>query len=155
MTTGETFATQLETARARGESLEGLLQLVLKHFDAQTGTIHRLNPETGRLNLAAQIGIPEALLARIGDIPMGKGIAGAAARDQKAVNICNLQSDQSGVARPDAKMTLMEGALAVPMLVDGRMQGTLGVGKKTAHQWSEAETRELEQIAATLGKAGF
>lgn len=154
MTAAESFAQQIDAAVLAGEPPLDLLRRVLERFDAQTATIHRLDPADGRLKLVAQIGIPEALLARIGDIPMGKGIAGAAASDQKAVNICNLQTDDSGVARPDAKLTLMEGALAVPMLVEGRMCGTLGVGKKSAHAWSEAETRELEQIAAKLGRAG-
>ena len=151
MNAHESFSQQLDAAVASGETQAALLRRVLERFDAQTGTIHRLDSATGRLKLVAQIGIPEALLARIGDIPLGKGIAGAAALDRKAVNICNLQSDASGVARPDAKLTLMEGALAVPMLVDGQMRGTLGVGKKSAHQWSDSETRELEEIAAKLG----
>src|SRR5437870_12503733 len=99
MTTYTTFNAQLDAAIANGETVEALLRRIVDHFDAQTGTIHRLDPGTGRLKLAAQIGIPEALLARIGDIPVGTGIAGAAARDRKAVNICNLQSDCSGVAR--------------------------------------------------------
>jgi signal transduction protein with GAF and PtsI domain len=151
MKTEESFATELDAAIAHGETPESLLKKIMEHFDAQTGTVHRLDKSDGRLKLVAQIGIPEFLLSRIGDIPIGKGIAGAAARDQKAVNMCNLQTDTSGIARPDAKMTLMEGALAVPMLVDGQLRGTLGIGKKSAHEWSEAETRELEQIAAKLG----
>jgi L-methionine (R)-S-oxide reductase len=151
MTTSESFATELDAAIARGETPDALLKKITERFDAQSGTIHRLEKSDGRLKLVAQIGIPEFLLARIGDIPVGKGIAGAAARDLKAVDMCNLQTDTSGIARPDAKMTLMEGALAVPMLVGGELRGTLGVGKKTAHEWSEAETRELEQIAAKLG----
>src|SRR5438093_4269895 len=117
MATNDTFAAQIDAAIARGETPEALLRRIMEHFDAQTGTIHRLEKSDGRLKLVAQIGIPEVLLARIGDIPIGKGIAGAAARDQKAVNMCNLQTDTSGVARPDAKLTLMEGALAVPMMV--------------------------------------
>jgi hypothetical protein len=40
--------------------------------------------------------------------------------------MCNLQIDDSGVARPAAKETKVEGSIAVPMLLEGKLYGTLG-----------------------------
>ena len=48
-----------------------------------------------------------------------------AERNREPVSLCNLQTDTSGQARPAAKMTGMEGSLAVPMLVAGELRGVI------------------------------
>jgi signal transduction protein with GAF and PtsI domain len=97
------------------------------------------------------VNIPAPLLPVIDTVPIGKGIAGLAAERCAPVSLCNLQTDTSGQARPDAKTTGMEGTLAVPMLVDGELCGVLGIAKAEAHDWSDAEKAELMEIASRLG----
>lgn len=46
-------------------------------------------------------------------------MAGIAAERHQLVQLCNLQKDISGVARPATKETKVEGSIAVPMLLDG------------------------------------
>lgn len=74
---------------------------------------------------------------------MGKGIAGAAAERQQPVELCNLQTDTSGVAKPGAKITQVQGSLAVPMMDGTRLCGTLGIGMLLPHDFSEDEKQRL------------
>jgi len=55
------------------------LQQVLADFGCVTGTLHRLDPANGLLKLVACQGIPEVLMPVVRTIPVGKGVAGAAA----------------------------------------------------------------------------
>jgi GAF domain-containing protein len=132
--------------------LAGVLERVLEHFACTNGTIHGHDPATGMLHLLAQRGLPEAFLERIRVIPIGKGMAGLAAERRQPVSVCNLQTDTSGAARPGAKASGMEGSIAVPMLLDSRLCGVLGVAKPIAHEFSPTETDLLMQVGATIGR---
>jgi signal transduction protein with GAF and PtsI domain len=110
-----------------------------------------MDADSGMLKLRAHRGLPEALLARVQLIPIGKGMAGLAAERREPVQVCNLQTDTSGAAKPAAKETGMEGSLAVPMLLDERVRGVLGVAKPVACEFSEAEIVALLQIASVVG----
>ena len=92
------------------------LQQVLADFGCVTGTLHRLDPADGLLKLVACQGIPEMLMPVIQTIPVGKGVAGAAAERKEPVEICNLQTDTRGVAMHYAKKTQVEGSRAVTVL---------------------------------------
>jgi hypothetical protein len=111
--------------------LSQALQLLLKRFDCTTGTVHLLD-ESGILKLAAQRGIPDVVLDKIKAIPVGKGMAGIAAERREPVQLCNLQTDSSGVVRP--------GARAAPMLnANGVLKGTLGVAKPISYDFTPEE----------------
>lgn len=121
------------------------LQEVLHEFSCQTGTIHRSNEEGTHLELVAQIGVPDVLLDKISHIPFGKGIAGAAAERRAPVELCNLQQDLGGVARPDARQTNVSGSLAVPIFSsDGvKVLGVIGIGMMAPHDFSCEEQQAL------------
>ena len=126
------------------------LQQTLAAFDCVTGTLHRLDPADGQLKLVAHLGIPEALMPVIQTIPVGKGIAGAAAERREPVELCNLQTDTSGVAKPGAKQTQVQGSLAVPVLDGDRLCGTLGIGKPVPYEFSAEEKARLIAIAESI-----
>jgi len=94
---------------------------VMASFGCATGTLHRLDPADNLLELVVCRGIPDQLLPIISTIPIGKGIAGAAAERLEPVELCNLQTDTSGVAKPGAKQTNVQGSLAVPALSGGQL----------------------------------
>jgi len=123
--------------------LDVLLAEVIRHFRAETGTIHLA--ENGVLVLKAVHGaFPPPVLDAIRSIPWGKGMAGLAAERRDAVTVCNLQTDTSGDVRPGAKATGMEGAIAVPMFAaDGAVRGTLGIANRTAREWTKSESDAL------------
>jgi L-methionine (R)-S-oxide reductase len=121
------------------------LKEAMEEFGCQTGTLHRAEGEW--LHLVAYAGVPEFLLDKISKIPFGKGIAGAAAETKEPVELCNLQQDLGGVAKEDARKTGVAGSLAVPILdMDGKVLGTLGVGKVVPYDFSDAEKTRLSEI---------
>lgn len=132
---------------------QSALDLILAEFNCPVGTIHQLDEATGLLHLLVRRGIPDAILDRVSRIPVGKGMAGLAAERRECVEVCNLQTDSSGDAKPGAKLTGMEGSIAVPMLIDGRVVGVLGVAKPTAYTFTDGERRELLAVAAEIGRA--
>jgi putative methionine-R-sulfoxide reductase with GAF domain len=124
---------------------EEKLRTAMAEFGCQTGTLHRAEGEW--LHLVAMAGVPDFLLDKISLIPFGKGIAGVAASTREPVELCNLQQDLGGVAKEDARKTGVSGSLAVPILSDdGVVLGTLGVGKVTPYEFSDAEKTRLAEI---------
>ena len=93
------------------------------------------------------------MLQIVKTIPVGKGIAGETVAKNRPVTICNLQTDTSGVARPNAKQTAVGGALCVPVRSGGEIVGTFGIGTVREHEYSAAEINSLQDIANSV--AGF
>ena len=134
-----------------------VLVKVLENFACVTGTVHRTDPSTGLLMLVTQHGIPPhvlpMLLPKIDNIPFGKGIAGCAAQRKEAVQLCNLQEDLGGVAKPDAQKTNVQGALAVPIVgADGKVIGVIGIGKMQPYEFNESEVADLSAVAGLIAK---
>jgi L-methionine (R)-S-oxide reductase len=129
-----------------------LLSDVLSAFDCSTGTIHTLDKDTQLLKLQAQQGIPAFLVPKLAEIPIGKGMAGIAAERRQPVEMCNLQTDASGVARPGAKDTKVEGSIAVPLLLNEDLYGTLGIAKPTPYEFTEAEISNLLKIGEEMSR---
>jgi len=127
-----------------------LLATVVSSFDCTTGTLHFLDQETQLLKVQAHIGVPDFLLPKLATIPIGKGMAGIAAERKKPVEMCNLQTDDSGVARPAAKETKVEGSVAAPLLLDDTLYGVIGIGKRVPYDFTEAETQELMAIGEAI-----
>ena len=134
---------------------QSLLVDILKTFDCSTGTIHFLDSSDNLLKIKACQGIPDFLLPKMSVIPIGKGMAGVAAERRKPVQICNLQTDDSGVVRPSAKDTKMEGSIAVPLMLDGKLYGTLGVAKPVPYDFTDEETNELMKIGEEMSRRIF
>jgi L-methionine (R)-S-oxide reductase len=132
-------------------NLESILRETLQQFRSETGTVHVLDAEKQLLHLEAQVGLPPQILEIVKTIPVGKGIAGQVAAQNKPVSICNLQTDSSGVAKPGAKQTGVGGALCVPIRTGDKLTGTLGIGTARTYEYTADETRELEEIGRRIG----
>ncbi len=133
------------------EDWAAFLRQTLAEFECVTGTLHRLDPADNLLKLVTCERIPEVLMPVIQTIPIGKGVAGAAAQRKEPVELCNLQTDTSGVAKPDAKKTQVQGSLAVPVLGEGdNLRGTLGIGKMVPHDFSDEEKARLMAIGRAI-----
>ncbi len=129
-----------------------LLGFVLEHFSCSTGTLHFLDKNTSLLQLETQIGIPDFLIPKLSTIPIGKGMAGIAAERMKPVEMCNLQTDDSGVARPSAKDTKVEGSLAAPMILSGTLYGTIGIAKPVPYDFTTEEMELLMAIGTAISE---
>ncbi len=128
-----------------------LLKITLEHFDCSTGTLHFLDKDA-LLQLKSQVGIPEFLIPKLSTIPIGKGMAGIAAERRKPVEMCNLQTDDSGVARPSAKDTKVEGSLAAPLMYNEKLYGTIGIAKPIPYDFTEAEMDLLMEIGELISQ---
>src|ERR1700710_1105163 len=95
---------------------QAVLDAAIAEFGGVTGTLHRLDPVTGMLNIVVHRAIPPQIMPMIQIIPVGKGIAGVAAQRREPVELCNLQVDLGGVAKEGARGTNVQGSLAVPCL---------------------------------------
>lgn len=146
----DTVRTQLESQRT--PDWDNLLATILGEFECVTGTIHRLDAGSGLLELVAQRGIPDAIMERVRRIPIGKGMAGLAAERREPVQVCNLQTDDSGKAKPGAKLTQMAGSIAVPILVEGELRGTLGVARPDEYEFTDAQADVLLKIGEMIGR---
>ena len=144
-----------DSLRARIASADELdwnetLSEILRAFDCTTGTLHVWDAGQNVLAVVAHQGIPDFLLPKMSLIPIGKGMAGIAAERRAPVQVCNLQTDDSGVARPSARDTKMEGSLAIPLLHAEHLYGTLGIAKPVPYDFSDAEIKALEQIGEAI-----
>ncbi|MEH2202855.1 MAG: GAF domain-containing protein [Nostoc sp.] len=131
-----------------------LLIEILNAFDCSTGSIHTLDldRDSQLLHVKAYQGIPELLLPKITIISIGKGMAGVAAERKRPVQICNLQTDESGVARPSAKETKVEGSIAVPLMLNGQLHGTLGIAKPIPYEFTAEEEETLMEIGEAISR---
>lgn len=141
-----------ELSHSKEVDWNAVLETCITAFECATGTLHFLEPGTDLLQLKAQKGIPEFLMPKVSTIPIGKGMAGIAAERRKPVEMCNLQTDASGVARPAAKETKMEGSLAAPMIYKGTLYGTLGVAKPVSYNFTKEESEALMAIGERIGQ---
>ena len=128
------------------------LQRVLDHFQCSVGTIHILEQPSQMLVLLVSKGVPDSVLDRVRTVPVGKGMAGLAAERRQPVQVCNLQTDQSGTVKPLARETKVEGAIAVPMLAGECLRGVLGVAKATSYQFDQAEIALLLKIGSLMAQ---
>lgn len=152
----ESFAVVDDAFLARITKLAGnsseVLRLTIDRLSAETGTIHRLGPD-GLLHLEARAGnIPAELLPLIEKIPVGKGIAGLAVERKTPVDLCNLQTDNSGAVRPAARQTGVKGSICVPIMAGERAVGALGIGTGEQRQFREDETQLLLAVGRILGE---
>ncbi|RAJ12388.1 GAF domain-containing protein [Arenibacter echinorum] len=129
-----------------------VLSTVISAFDCTTGTIHFLDEKSGLLKVQAHQGIPPFLIPKLSEIPIGKGMAGIAAERREPVEMCNLQTDDSGVARPAAKETKVEGSIAAPMMLNGKLYGTLGIAKPVPYDFTKEEVSDLLTIGEKISK---
>jgi len=131
-------------------AMEAVLAKLLQTFECVVGTIHTIDPASGLLKLRARRGIPDHILDRVRMIPIGKGMAGIAAERKQPVQMCNLQTDASGIAKPSAKDTKVEGSIAAPMLAGGILKGTVGVAKPVPYEFSDEESDLLLDAGALI-----
>ncbi len=126
------------------------LDATLTTFDCTTGTLHFWDSSQNVMTIQAQRGIPDFLLPKMSLIPIGKGMAGIAAERREPVQVCNLQTDASGVARPSAKDTQVEGSLAAPLIRGGRLYGTIGIAKPVPYEFTQEEIDALMQLGEAI-----
>ena len=147
-TSGLTHTLSQRLAAASNE--DDALAHIVDHFAADSGTIHFIERD-GLLHLAAVTrGMPDAVLATIKTIPVGKGMAGLAVERRAPVDACNIQTDTSGDVRPGALATALSGAIVVPIFSGDVVVGALGVANRSERTFGESEIADLIAAARLL-----
>ena len=132
----ERLGALLQDDGEREDRLQAAIEEIAQEFDARTCTFHKAAAGDQLLELVAQVGLPPHIAQIAGRIPFGKGMAGVCAQRREPVTMCNLQTDDSGVANPAARDTRVEGAVVVPLLAEDRVIATLGIGKGDFYDYS-------------------
>ncbi len=135
------------------DRLQRSIEEVARAFGARTCTLHSADDSSVLLHLRAHLGLPPHIAEITRTIPVGKGMAGLCAERKEPVTVCNLQTDDSGVARPAAKDTHVSGALVVPVLDGDRILATLGVGMADDHDYVAEEVHALELCGRLMADA--
>ena len=146
----ERLGALLQDDGEREDRLQAAIEEIAQEFDARTCTFHKAAAGDQLLELVAQVGLPPHIAQIAGRIPFGKGMAGVCAQRRAPVTMCNLQTDDSGVANPAARDTRVEGAVVVPLLAEDRVIATLGIGKGEEYDYSEEEIHTLQRCATAL-----
>jgi len=140
----------IDEAMAASDPYPRALALVLEHFAADSGTIHTRSGDILQL-AAASPGMPEGVLEKIREIPIGKGMAGLAAERRAPVDTCNLQADESGDVRPGARATGLQGSICVPCFAGEEVVGTLGIATHGEREFTSEETGLLLKAGRHIG----
>jgi GAF domain-containing protein len=145
-----TLIDEIENIRDTSEKWTHALGTIVKHFGADSGTIHLLGAD-GALHLqAASAGIPPVVLEKIQTVPIGKGMAGLAVERKQPVDACNIQTDTSGDVRPGARATGLQGSIVVPILQDDAAVGALGIANYRERTFSRQEIELLLEAGRRL-----
>ena len=135
---------------AKELSLESVLEkiagLACKVLGAKYGAVGVLNDDGEGLSQFITVGVDEQTKARIGPLPVGKGILGAMAREAKPLRLKDLTSDPRSHGFP-SHHPAMRSFLGVPIVSKGKVFGNLYLTEK---QGAEEFSKEDEALAVTL-----
>jgi len=126
------------------------LQLILREavrlMRASSGSVARINPTTGLLEIDASTGLPPDAVGV--KLRLGQGITGWVARHGKAARIGDARHDPRYVMlRPDVRSEL-----AVPLEVMGEVRGVLNVDSDRENAFSQGDQELLEALSVQAAK---
>ena len=128
------------------------LDSFLARHDGVAGTVHV--ERDGDLFLTADRNIPPRLAAIVAVVPRGKGMAGVAQVERRAVQTCNLQADDGGPILPAAREAGGAAAAAVPVFDAEALYGVVGITFRFDGEIGAELLAELESDVAGLPTAG-
>lgn len=109
-------------------------------LDARAAAVYRLNPETWELARVATSSGPGAASGADVTLPRGAGIEGVAAATRQPVPTGDLLADPRVALSPEARREVAAtgcgAALALPLLVQGRVVGAIAARDRTGRTWS-------------------
>jgi hypothetical protein len=126
-------------------SLEWLTEFLRAHGGV-AGTVHRV-VAADLMELDAAVNIPPPVQAATAKIPIGKGMAGIAMAEDRAVSTCNLKEDQTGAVKPGAKAVGAGAAVAFPVHdAAGKVRAVIGIAWQQARDLTDDELCALQEV---------
>ena len=133
-----------------GMYLEELLRLVVQVtaeiMNSKVSSLMLLDPNKNELVIKATQSISEAYNKKP-NIPLGKGIAGVVAKENKAVCILDVKKDSRYLNQDVAKKEGLCSLACVPLAVKGRVIGVLNCYTSKQHKFSKSEVDLLTALA--------
>jgi signal transduction histidine kinase len=125
--------------------LQQIVVVACRLLQAKYGALGVVDDQ-GRLEQFVTTGLDEETRARIGPLPVGRGVLGLLARAEKPIRIRDLTRDPRAYGFPPHHPP-MRSFLGVPIVSKGRRFGNLYVTEK---QGAEEFSKEDERLAVTL-----
>ncbi len=135
----------LTAARSLEAVLQRIVEVACRLLGARYGAVGVLDAQGG-LGQFITTGISDEVKARIGDLPVGKGILGVLVREGKPLRLRDLSQDPRSHGFP-RNHPPMHSFLGVPIISKGRLFGNLYLTEK---QDAEEFSKEDEKLAVTL-----
>ena len=135
-----------------GATLRRIVQAAVDLVDATYGALGVLGPD-GHLTEFVHVGIDQATVAEIGELPHGRGILGLLVHHPVPIRLDDMSSHPSAVGFPPGHPE-MKSFLGVPVRVRGQVFGNLYLtDKRGAEGFSTADERIVTALAAAAGVA--
>jgi signal transduction histidine kinase len=129
------------------EALSLILREAVRLMRASSGSVCLLNPNTGCLEIEAEIGLPaqtQALRLRLGE-----GVTGWVARHGRAARVPDVRKDPRYVAVCEG----VRSELAVPLRVGDDVRGVINVDSDRGDAFTEADQTLLQDLATLAAPA--
>jgi hypothetical protein len=105
----------------------------------------------GALHMTAAFRLPPPVIEATRFVPSGKGMAGLALQQDRAIQTCNLQTDQTGNVKPGAKAVNAQGAVAFPVhATDGSVRAVVGIAWMDERVLDDAALKAIAVDGSTL-----
>ena len=138
-----------------GMYLEELLRLVVhvtaEIMNSKISSLMLLDPDKKELVVKATQSISEAYNKKP-NIPLGEGIAGAVAKDNKLICVLDVKGDARYLNQDVAKKEGLCSLACVPLAVKGRVIGVLNCYTSKKHKFSK---HELDLLTALANQAAI
>ncbi len=140
----------------QGLDVQVVAQQIAHHarglLNAMAATVYRLEPATGGLVMLALSGDIGPVLRPPFTLGSGEGLAGAALRQRRSIITPNLLAEAglhfSPAFRDAIEASAYRAALAVPLMVRGRILGVFSVVDRQGREFTPADVRLAEAFAA-------
>ena len=126
------------------------VEMIKQLIKAKASWLYLWDEEQKQLHLAAAKGLPEKALPDT--LSSGEGPDGKAAVSKEAIIVENASSESDGILAPWGKHDL-KSMLVVPLIAKGEFVGTMGVGTRLAHHFSQDEVDLLRAVSDQLSMA--
>ena len=130
--------------------LPELLDRVSETLNVDTVAVLLLDEQSDELVARAAKGIEEEVEQGV-RIPLGAGFAGRVAAQRRPRVVPDI--DKTEIYNPILRQKGIRSLLGVPMMMHGRLVGIMHVGSLSPREFTEEETRLLEQAASRIAPA--
>lgn len=132
--------------------LRRIVEAACELLEARYGALGVLSPDGHGLEQFIHVGIDDAVVERIGDLPQGKGVLGALIEDPAPIRLHELSDDLRSVGFP-ANHPPMHTFLGVPITIRGEVFGNLYLTEKVSGDFTAQDVELASALAATAAVA--